>query len=129
MKSEGSSLLGVPSGFLFAGGSLVLWVSGLSMSLPGTGNTLVIPVQGKLTFGVFHDQTCLLFFMGDDKSSLHFPSLTVFWGLCYTHGRHVLMATLGGREGSRCGDMSKWQSGLSGAMVLMESVLKGLMDG
>lgn len=80
MKSVQSSLLGVPSGFFFAGGSLVLWVAGLSVSLSGTGNTLVIPLQGKLTFGVFHDQTYLVFFMGDDKSS--FLSVTMFWGLC-----------------------------------------------
>lgn len=86
MKSAGSSLLGIPSGFFFAGGSLVLWGAGLSVSLSGTGNTLVIQLQGSLTSGVLHDQTYWFFLTGDDKRPLHFLSVTVFWGLCQTHG-------------------------------------------
>ena len=46
--------------------------AGLSLALSETRNALFIPLQGILTFGVFHDQTCWLVFTDHNESSLHF---------------------------------------------------------
>lgn len=81
MKSAGSSLPGVLSECLFDGGSRVLWAAGLSTSLSETRNALAIPLQGNLNFGVFRDQIYLLFFMGDNKNSLHFLNADYIVGI------------------------------------------------